>query len=515
MEELSSQPICICNECTKKTFLSFPKLCDIDVCLNHLTEVDLSSSNISKLPYLIGNLVNIVNLNLSSNKLETLPQALTKFDHLTDLNLSNNNFKLVPQCLIDGMSSVSKLDLSHNNLLHINKKPFCIQRLVNLNISYNSSLESLPNWLWSIECISLKFLDISFTNCLMNVESDPYLNMYGISNHLENLNISDTNSDVLKLDFIKHLKKLKTLVVDNKEKMFSKQNWFNNVPLVFNYRFKSITCLSMSNVCLTNIGDKLYFSLPYLRILNLSKNYIAYLPDTLSELKNLEVCDFSNNQILIIPECFKDLTNLKRLILNNNDLSTFPHFLEDLPNLEYLDLYCNNIIKCPQLNLNSNIKSIDLERNIFSTKKSIDQNSIVHYEKMLNNLRLSINENRMTGSLICTGAEDDAEPFNDESSTSSSWWSSEHNSLHNTNEELEEAVDIQPEEYWDDNSYEMTTGLFDPKEFEVSLLNDLKMDEPLTLDEKSNEKRIIINAMRSCNEHYFCPHDEHTKILKT
>lgn len=319
MEKRPSRWNCTCYECEGITkFFSIPKLCDIDMCLNHLTEIDLSSSDISDLPDSIGSFVNIVRFDLSSNKLDTLPQAFTKFDRLIDLNLSYNNFQLMPQCLIDGMHLVAKLDLSHNKLLDIGKKPFCVQRLVTLNVGYNSLLTSLPNWLWSIECISLKSLDISFTNCLENIEFDPYLRMYGIGNHLEYLDASDTNSNVLKLDFIRHLKNLKTLVLDNKGTIISLQNWFTTVPLVFNCRFKSITNLSLRNVNLSTIGEKLYFYLPNLQMLNLSENYIVQLPDTLSKLTNLEVCDFSNNTIVLIPECFKSLKNLKRLVLNNN-----------------------------------------------------------------------------------------------------------------------------------------------------------------------------------------------------
>lgn len=321
MENLSGRcnNTCNYNECEENiTFFSIPKFCDIKLCLNHLTELYLNSSNINELPDSFGSLVNIIKLDLSSNKLNTLPKTFTKFDQLTDLNLSYNNFKLIPKCLFVGMRSVAKLNFSHNKLVHISEKPFCIQRLITLNISYNSLIETFPNWLWSIECISLKSLDISYTNCFADIKLDPYLNMYGISNNLEYLNVSNTNLNALKLDFIRHLKNLNTLILDNKETLIAKQNWLNNVPLVFNCRYKTITCLSISNVNLSIIDEKLYFSLPNLRILNLSKNYIIKLPDTLSKLRNLEICDLSNNQILIIPECFKDLKNLRILQLNNN-----------------------------------------------------------------------------------------------------------------------------------------------------------------------------------------------------
>lgn len=319
---------CSCNFCDKcmqhSTFHTIQKICDINACLYYLTTLDLSSSNIYEAPEFIGNLVNIAKLDLSANELETLPLSLIKCQNLTDLILSNNKFSQIPQCLIDGIQSLKTLDLSHNQLLDISTKPFCIQQLLNLNISNNLKLNSLPQWLWSIECNSLESLDISFTNCLDNIAVDPYLNMYGISNHLKYLDLSNTNSDIKKLDFIKHLKNLRSLVLDNKVTVIKKcQNYYCDVPLVFNYRFKVIDSLSMMNVDLSSIGKLVYFSLPSIRFLNLSNNSIVLLPDSLCELTNLEICDFSNNNILTIPESFKSLKNLKSLILNNNWVSMF------------------------------------------------------------------------------------------------------------------------------------------------------------------------------------------------
>lgn len=310
-----------CDECIEKTkWRSIPKLYKINACLNHITELNLCSSKIIEVPDLIGNLVCIVKLDLSSNRLVTLPYSFAKFQYLTDLILSHNQFQRVPKCLIDGMPSIVTLDISHNQLLDINIKPCCVQQLVILNISNNSQLNSLPQWLWSIECNSLESLDISFTNCLENIQEDPYLNMYGIGKHLKNLNAANTNSDVHKLHFVKYLKNIRTVILDNKIGLISRRNhnYFSYVPLVFNYRFKRVTSLSMSNVDLSSIGRHVCFSLPNLRFLNLSYNSIISIPNNISELTNLEVCDFSHNQILTIPECIKSLKNLKKIILHNN-----------------------------------------------------------------------------------------------------------------------------------------------------------------------------------------------------
>lgn len=315
---------CNCNECVikSKSFL-IPKLYDINICLNRLTELDLSSSNIDIVPELICNLVNITKLDLSSNELVSLPMNFSKFQHLTHLILSHNKLQVIPQCLIYGMSSIITLDLSHNILVDFNTKLSCVQRLQTLNVSNNTTLSSLPQWLWSLRCKSLESLDISFTGCLMDIKIDPYQYMYGISKHLKYLNVSNTNSDVLKLDFVKHLKNLRTIVLDNKDTIIKpdkKQNFFCNIPMIFNYRFKFITSLSMRNVSLSSIGKQVYFILPNLQYLNLANNTIAILPNSLCELTNLIVLDLSNNQIFSIPECYKSMKKLKKLILNTNQV---------------------------------------------------------------------------------------------------------------------------------------------------------------------------------------------------
>lgn len=318
--ENSNKCDCKCDECVEKTkFFFIPNLREINVCLNNITELSLSSSSISEVPEFIASLECIVKLDLSSNELFTLPVSFTELQRLTHLNLSRNKFTVIPKCLIDGMRCVTSLNLSHNQMSNI-KKPFCIQRIVTLNVSNNLELDTLPRWLWSIECNSIESLDISFTRCLENIEVDPYLNMYGIGKCLKNLNVANTNANVFKLDFVRHLKNLRTVILDNKSttKSNTHENYFNSVPLVFNYRFKFIVSLSISNVNLSNIGKNMYFILPNLWFLNLSNNCIVLLPDSFSKLTNLEVCDLSNNQILEFPKCFKNLINLKKLILNNN-----------------------------------------------------------------------------------------------------------------------------------------------------------------------------------------------------
>lgn len=288
----------------------------------------MSSRNISQVPEFAWNIVNVTKIDLSSNRLNDLPAAFAQFHRLTDLDLSRNLFEQVPRCLIDGMRSVRALDLSHNQLADIGRKPFCAQQLVSLNVSDNPNLRTLPRWLWSIECDSINSLDVSFTCCLDNVETDPYLNMYGIGKRLETLNVANTGCDVSKSGFVKHLKNLKTLVADNRiSNMKTNYNYFGKTPPVFDCRFKTMTSLSLSRVDLADFGKTAYFALANLRVLNLSDNSIISLPDSFGQLTRLEHCDLSKNQILEIPECFKNLTKLTKLVLHHNWVGTSKYYL--------------------------------------------------------------------------------------------------------------------------------------------------------------------------------------------
>jgi len=152
---------------------------------------------------------------------------------------------------------------------------------------------------------------------------DPYQNMYGISKHLKCLDVTNTGSNVLKLDFVKHLKNLRSIILDNKDTSIKSNNYHNyfcSIPMMFNYRYKCVTSLSMNNVDLSAIGNHVHFGLPNLMFLNLANNAITLLTDSLSQLSKLEVLDLSNNQVLSIPDTFRNLKNLKKFILNSNEV---------------------------------------------------------------------------------------------------------------------------------------------------------------------------------------------------
>lgn len=85
-----------------------------------------------------------------------------------------------------------------------------------------------------------------------------------------------------------------------------------------------------------------------LKYLNLSNNYIKYLPDSLYKLKNLEVLNLGGNRLEEIPESFNALNKLRELNLRGNKLKTMPYAVENISSLEILYVESNPIKDFPQ-----------------------------------------------------------------------------------------------------------------------------------------------------------------------
>ncbi|XVF78220.1 hypothetical protein PTKIN_Ptkin14bG0112800 [Pterospermum kingtungense] len=80
-----------------------------------------------------------------------------------------------------------------------------------------------------------------------------------------------------------------------------------------------------------------------LKILDLSRNHIEILPNSISTLENLTTLLLGHCSLLKKVPSFSKLQALKKLDLERTNLKDIPHGLEKLVNLKYLDLRCTQI----------------------------------------------------------------------------------------------------------------------------------------------------------------------------
>ena len=149
-----------------------------EFCLLNLTKLVLSNCELKEIHSSVFELKQLENLNLSENKLSEIDGF--RFNRLVDLNLSQNEIKRIGDSC--SMPRLSRLDLSSNQLVHIDKRFFStfknishlrlnsnrirmfnsdfgyqMTRLIQLNAAYNH-LSQLP---YSLASLRLEMLEIN------------------------------------------------------------------------------------------------------------------------------------------------------------------------------------------------------------------------------------------------------------------------------------------------------------------------------------------------------------------
>ena len=170
-----------------------------------------------------------------------------------------------------------------------------------------SDLKHLPSQLGKLA--NLKILEI---HCLEKLQELPI--EIGQLEKLEKLTINNGNGCVMNISIpssIRHLRNLKELTLYGAmdASLFIREDSINNTknPL----------------------------------------SIIKYLPDEISELKNLEVLDLGRNRIDYFPSQIKFLTKLKILRLEYSSIKEIPAYISLLKDLEEIDLSKNGHVKFP------------------------------------------------------------------------------------------------------------------------------------------------------------------------
>jgi len=98
---------------------------------------------------------------------------------------------------------------------------------------------------------------------------------------------------------------------------------------------------------ITELPLDLPLSLPHLKILNLSHNKIASIPDSIFGFIHLEHLDLSFNIIELLPTSICLLEKLRKLNLSNNHLRKLPTNIDQLASLEKINLISNQLEHLP------------------------------------------------------------------------------------------------------------------------------------------------------------------------
>lgn len=352
-------------------------------------------------------------LNLDEMNLQTIKNDIIHSDSIHQVSLYKNFLKEVPHNILDQVTYLSCLNLSHNdiNLYKDNQIRHPYLRVLDLSYQEMSDTNDLPK----LEILEEETEDIHkynqmiFNSIKMRLPNLEYLVLSGndISALLWDFNVSfpkltrldlvNINAEDLDLNFfskvstslrVLHLENnyLRNLTLRNTAEitaLYLDGNLLKKLDIIST----KLRTLSLSNCTNISLG---YFDTPYLEELDLSRNNfynvlnvyfdmfrslrillldynkLSHIP-LLNNLQQLKELSLSHNMIEYIkPNSFEYLASLKKLSLKGNRIERFEkETFSGLEKLEYLDLSENqlsylspdwavSLIKLEYLNVNSN-----------------------------------------------------------------------------------------------------------------------------------------------------------------
>ncbi|CAA2966002.1 LRR receptor-like serine threonine- kinase GSO1 [Olea europaea subsp. europaea] len=356
----------------------------------NLGGIDLSLAASSWLQT-INSLPIISELHLFACQLVNLPTSLLSVNStsLSVLDLSHNNFNSIPEWLFN-LNTLKHLDLNSNNLYGALPDALAnLTSLEELDLSNNGFNSPIPEWLFNLN--SLKHLDLNSNN-LYGALPDALANLTS----LEELDLSHNGFNSTIPEWLFNLNSLKHLDLNS-------NNLYGVLPDAL-ANLTSLEELDLSHNGFNSTISEWLFNLNSLKHLYLnSNNLYGVLPDALANLTSLEELDLSENFVFEgeLPKNLGNLCNLKKLVLTYNrvdgDIMEFIDGLSECSNnrLETVDLGFNKLTGNLPNSIGSlkNLLYLDLSNNSFrgSIPETIGNLSLLR--------ELYLSKNKMSGKI--------------------------------------------------------------------------------------------------------------------
>jgi Leucine-rich repeat (LRR) protein len=280
----------------------------------------------------------VVKLN-SVNNIHTIPNP----DTVKSLDLSNNNLTHLDKNIFNNITNLQELYLGYNKLTYLDKDIF--KNLTNLQdlYLYHNNLTHLDKDIFK-HLTSLLILNLGY-NELTYLDKNIFKHFI----HLQYLDLSDNNISSLDNDIFKNLTNLRKLKLS-----------YNKLTTLDNNIFKHLTNLLwfyLDNNNLTNLDKDIFKHLTNLTKLDFETNKLTSLPSSITNCRHLNNIYYDNNEINYIPP------NIQRFLNNLTQKSEKLQIYNDSQNV-----HNHHIQECIKTSL----------ENILNYPKTIDKNVIIN-----------------------------------------------------------------------------------------------------------------------------------------
>lgn len=120
----------------------------------------------------------------------------------------------------------------------------------------------------------------------------------------------------------------------------------------------SVYRLNLRGKKLKRVPPQVFTSFPYLVDLDLSRNRLKELPDSLWALSHVKRLNLSKNQIEQLPKSLGRMSHLEELVISQNELTSLPDSISRLDRLRMIDAWSNNLDELPATM--SSMKSLEV-----------------------------------------------------------------------------------------------------------------------------------------------------------